>query len=262
MLVTQIVAHEASFDAHGRDTSSTRHALRHQQVAIPGTGEHLAYVEVRPKTGDRSYYTSVRKNKDQIVLHFTEGFLRSDVAALTHPNANLSVPFLLGRNGTVYNLFPTSRWAYHLGPGAVGGNRVRSPATLGIELSNVGPLTRSNDHLVLGSSATTAPHTYCALDEQHAYVEASFRGYTHYATFTDAQIDALAVTLRYLLATYDIPARFLHPSQRYETLANVPSFRGIVTHVNYRSSKKVDLGPAFRWKQLIAAVDGTVSDRI
>jgi N-acetylmuramoyl-L-alanine amidase len=262
MHVDEVAAHEALFDEVGKDTSGTFHRRAPKQVTAPGSTTPLDYVEVRPTSGDRSYYTAKKVAKDQIVLHFTAGYLRSDVAMLTRPGSNLSVPFLIGRNGKVYNLFPSGEWAYHLGPDAVGGNQVRSPATLGIELSNIGPLTRQGNNLITNLSRPGKPDIYCTMDEAHAWVHAPFRGYDYYATHTGPQVDALIAVLRYLLATYDLPARLLHPSQRYETLAGVPGFRGIVTHVNYRKEGKSDIGPGFDWDRLAAGIGATIADRI
>ena len=66
--------------------------------------------------------------KDQIVLHYTIGYLPGDIATLSQSNKHLSVPFVIGRNGNIYNLFPSKYWAYHLGRGAIGGNKTRSSA--------------------------------------------------------------------------------------------------------------------------------------
>jgi N-acetylmuramoyl-L-alanine amidase len=260
MHVDEVAAHEASFDQYGKDTSGNRHNRTPRQLSTPGVDLALHYTEVRPASGDRSYYDTTKVPKDQIVLHLTEGYLRSDVAMLTRPGTMVSVPYLLGRNGTIYEVHPPDAWSYHLGPGAVGGNQPRSSRTIGIELSNVGPLRRSGQSLITNLSAPGKPDIYCTAAETHAYRSASFRGYEHFATLTELQYEALFALLRHLLARFQIPPVLLHPSQRTSTVPGIAAFRGITTHVNYRETGKVDIGPAFEWDRLAEAIGAKIAD--
>jgi len=53
--------------------------------------------------------------------------------------------------------------------------------------------------------------------------------------------------LRYLTAQYNIPRTFLPENKRHitGTESELPNFKGITSHVNYRTSGKWDIGPAF-----------------
>ncbi len=249
MRAEDIAEHESDFDTNGVDSLGKPHNLSQQRIRIPGEDSFMDYARVRPASGDESYFYRSRYDKDQIVLHYTMGYLKGDIGTLTQPDYHVSVPFVVGRNGTIYNLFFSGFWAYHLGPGAIGGNQVRSHRTIGIELSNIGGLRRTDQGV-----ATYYGDIYCDIDQPQYYQEESFRRFDHYATFTDAQYDTLNVLLRYLTARYGIPRSVLPEEMRYQTDRDVLEFRGIVTHVNYRSSGKEDIGPAFDWDRVIAGI--------
>ena len=251
MRVEKIADHEADFDARGIDSHGKYHVLSQQNVAVSGEDAVMEYVRLKPASGDETYFYRSRFDKDQIVLHFTLGYLKGDIATLTQHDYHVSVPFVIGRNGTIYNLFFSGYWAYHLGPGAIGGNATRSRRTIGIELSNIGGLTRGDD----GMATYYGPSDiYCSQQQSEFYTQASYRRFEYYATFTDAQYDNLIVLLRYLTARFGIKRDFLDPSDRYRTDRSVLEFPGIVSHVNYRPSGKEDIGPAFDWERVIQGV--------
>lgn len=247
MRVNNIAEHEANFDRTGIDNNGKYHSLTQKSIQIPGQSD-LDYVRVKPLSGDGSYFTHSKPHKDQIVLHYTIGYLKGDIATLTTPDVNVSVPFVIGRNGIIYNLFFSGYWAYHLGPGTIGGNAKRSKATIGIEISNIGPLKKHGNRL---STTYADTDIYCTADDTSTYSGEPYRRFEYYATFTDAQYRSLVPLLRYLTARYDIPSNFLPAPERFETHRRVISFKGIVSHVNYRSSGKEDIGPAFEWDRVI-----------
>lgn len=257
MHFSKIPPHEADFAEHGRDSDNRPFQLIRKAIEIFGDDRMMPYVDCRPADGDDSYFFRSRPAKDQIVLHFTMGYVKGDVKTLTQPDYHVSVPFLVARDGTIYNLFNSFYWSYHLGRGTLGGNRERSRATIGIELSNIGPLVRRGDDL---HTTYARPHTsddYCTLADEDRYRQVEpFReeGYEYFATFPDAQIEALILLLRYLTARYDIEREFLSPDDRYRAFREVRDHGGIVSHVNYRRTGKVDIGPAFDWERVIAGV--------
>jgi len=249
MRVENILAYEQDFDNTGIDSQGKKHRFLQQQIEIPGENANMNYVLAQPVSGDRSYYYNTQLKKDQIVIHFTMGYLKGDIGTLTKPDYHVSVPFVIGRNGTIYNLFSSNLWSYHLGRGAVGGNQKRSKATIGIELSNIGGLKKTSRGM-----ATYYNDIYCDVNQSQYYQRESFRNFDCFATFTDAQYEALIILLRYLTARFNITRKFLPENLRYETFNDVVNFGGIVTHVNYRSDGKVDIGPAFDWERVIAGV--------
>lgn len=247
MNVERISDYEQDFDKTYLDSDGKKHTQSQKMVEIPGEKAFMKYMEVRPSSGDKSYFYPAKFGKDQIVLHYTMGYLKGDIASLTKPNNYISVPYLIGRNGTIYNLFASDYWSYHLGEGALGGNTVRSKATIAIELSNIGPLKKIGNNLV---TTYNDNDVYCSLNQRQYYCEGPFRNFNYFATFTDQQYDSLIALLRFLTSNYKIPRKFLDKEKFHETTAEVSSFNGIVTHVNYRSSGKTDIGPSFDWERI------------
>jgi N-acetyl-anhydromuramyl-L-alanine amidase AmpD len=256
MRATGIPAHEADFRAKGVDSDGKRFVLEPGKVTIPGTSESLDIVTAKLASGDESFFYKEAPAKERIVVHYTAGYLKGDMAALTRKDNHVSTPFVVARDGTIYNLFSSRYWSYHLGKGAQGGNEPMSKSGVAIELSNLGYLKPKGNDLV---TYFGDKDVYCSLDEKQFYTKigSPFRGYTYFASFTDAQYKSLAKLLRYLTATYKIPPTFLPEAQRYDVYPAVAQFRGITTHVNYQpqSYGKWDIGPAFDWSRVIGALN-------
>ncbi len=253
MFARDIPTFEAAFRADGLDSSGRRHTLTPLSVPIPGENRHLNVVRLQPADGNETYYNTEAFPKERVVLHFTTGYIRGDVWMLTKPKPDpatrVSVAFILARDGNIYNLFNSRSWAYHLGPTAVGGNTQMSRSSVGVEISNIGPLVPKGQSL----TTTTSQDVYCHLNESIYYRRASYRGFNYYASFTETQYNNLITLLRYLTARFNIPRRFLPLASRYETRNDIHNFRGIVSHVNFRTDK-FDIGPAFEWDRVIRGV--------
>jgi N-acetyl-anhydromuramyl-L-alanine amidase AmpD len=253
MHARDLPAFEAGFRGDGLDSSGRRHTLRPLSVPIPGENRNLEVVRLKPADGIETYYTAEAAPKERVALHFTTGYIRGDVRVLTVPKSEparrVSVPFIIARDGNIYNLFDSRYWAYHLGPTAVGGNTAMSRSSVGVEISNIGPLLQQGQSLI----TTTSKEVYCHLNESTYFRKASYRGFSYYASFTDAQYASLITLLRYLTSRFNIPRRFLPLASRYETRNDIPTFRGIVSHVNFRNDK-FDIGPAFDWDRVIRGV--------
>jgi N-acetylmuramoyl-L-alanine amidase len=249
MRIDNIPAHEADFDINHVDSNDKYFDYNVQSIPIPGETKNIDYVSLKPLSGDESYYFKTKPEKKQIVLHYTLGYLKGDIATLTQHDYHVSVPFVIGRNGKIYNLFFSAYWAYHLGPGASGGNETQSKATIAIEISNIGGLIKTG-----GEMQTYYGDTYCDVNTNNAYIQKPFRRFEYYATFTDSQYESLILLLRYLTGTYNIKRAFLPEADRYMAKADVVDFNGIVSHVNYRKSDKEDIGPAFDWDRVIRGV--------
>jgi N-acetyl-anhydromuramyl-L-alanine amidase AmpD len=221
-----------------------------------------------PKTTD--YFYNSEHPKQRIVLHFTAGNLRSDILSLTRQDWHVSVPFVIARDGTIYQLFPSKLWSGHIGAGvgnAKGTGNPQDKATIGIELSNYGILVPQGANLETIYSRSKDPKTgkigpidnYCTLDNKKAYVKVDqpFRDSSFFPSYTPEQLDSLIILLRFLTTKYNIPRTFLPEDKRYTAFNDVVNFNGIVSHVNYRSSGKWDIGPAFDWEGLIAGVEAS-----
>nr|MBA2561623.1 N-acetylmuramoyl-L-alanine amidase [Chitinophagaceae bacterium] len=238
--------------------------LRKISVPVPGENLKLEGYLCTPANRSGYYHDSVHP-KERIVIHYTAGNIKSDLSTLTSHNRHVSVPFVIARDGTIYQLFSSKFWSGHLGKG-VGNtdtNNAEDKCTIGIELSNYGFLAEKAGNLETyysrqkNTNGTVGPvDVYCSLTDAGAYekLNAPFRQQFYYATHTDAQYQSLIILLRYLTAQYNIPRQFLPEDTRYQTTNQVLNFKGIVTHVNYRSDGKWDIGPAFNWKSVIQGV--------
>jgi N-acetyl-anhydromuramyl-L-alanine amidase AmpD len=222
--------------------------------------------QIRPKYD--SYYYNTENKKDLIVLHSTAGTLRADMASLTAQDNHVSVSYVIARSGDIYELFDPKYWSYHLGKGSVGGNRVNSARSIGIELSNYGPLIKKGENLETiysqlkytdsnGVEKKSKKDVYCNTSDVDEYtiVDDEFRGYKYFASFTDEQYIALSDLLDYLCKEFDIPKTFIDEDERFNVFSSASeakSYKGICTHVNYRKSGKWDLGPDFNWDRLMS----------
>lgn len=252
MKATSIPSHEQSFRSTGKDSSGKQHVLSPFEVTVPGSSETVPMVKCTRENGDESFFYKEEFPKERIVLHFTAGYLKGDIDTLTKEGNHVSVPFVIARDGTLYNLWASKYWSYHLGSGAQGGNTAMSQSSVAIELSNIGYLSKSGSNLVTAYSSTDV---YCSEAESSFYKQVpAYRGKEFFATFTKQQGESLVKLLRYLTATYGIPRQFVDAAQRYDVLASVDQFQGITSHVNYRPSGKWDIGPCFNWDAMIAAV--------
>ena len=120
MKAIDIPNYEFDFKQNKIDTAGKKFSLSPLTVSIPGSQDRLTVMRCKPVSGDESFIYKVSHAKERIVLHFTSGYLKGDVGVLTKPNYHVSVPFLVARDGTIYNLWSSKYWSYHLGRGAVG----------------------------------------------------------------------------------------------------------------------------------------------
>lgn len=235
-----------------------------KKIAVPVPGENLTLNGMLCTPAHRTgYFHDVAHPKERILLHFTAGQIRSDMSALTRQDFHVSVPFVIGRNGTIYQLYSSKFWSGNIGNGIGNGGNAEDKKTIAIEISNYGFLTEKDGNLetiysrLKDAQGRIGPaDVYCSLSETAAYQRLStpFRGQSFYPTYTNEQYESLIVLLRYLTATFNIPRQFLPENKRYVTTNDVLSFKGIVSHVNYRESGKWDIGPAFDWNRVIGGV--------
>ncbi len=255
MKAKDIQKHEASFKSTGTDSGGVKHVLSKKTLTYSNSEKKIDITKTQREDGVDSYYYKDKTVKKKIVLHFTAGYLKGDFQALTKNDNHVSVSYLIARDGTIYNLFPDEYWSYHLGKGSIGGNSTNSKQAIGIELSNIGPLKKSGDGLntVYGSS-------YCSSSDAEYYMKSDpFRDYSYFASHTDEQYDSLINLLNYLSQTHDIPKKLLPEKDRYVASEVGAAHKGIVSHINFRTSGKWDLGPAFDWDRLEKGLGGTTS---
>ena len=173
--------------------------------------------------------------------------LRLNTTALSTKDNCVSVSYVVDRSGRIYEMFPDTEWSYHLGSGAVGGNGNMSKQSIGIEISNYGPLKLSGENLV-----DAYGNNYCTVAETQFYDKLNYRGYDYFASMTDAQISATAALIKYLGKKHDIPMNFMPSDAPFANNAEAQAFKGVFYHTNVRKDKfDWPFGPSL--KSVIAA---------
>ena len=235
-----------------KETSGdAQYILEDFSIPIPKEEASLCGTKCSPRNGYSGYYYNEQTTKDLIVLHLSFTHTKAVIKALTDESrGHVSASYVLAREGTIYQLFNSTFWSYHLGKGAIGGNKKGSQRSIAIEIANPGYLVPEGEHMV-----GVYKQKYCKISDTNQYqeLEKPFRGQKYFATVTDQQYQSLILLLRYLTAYHDIPREFLSEGQRYTTTKAVGNFKGIVSHTNFRKDK-YDIGPAFKWTTVIEGV--------
>jgi N-acetyl-anhydromuramyl-L-alanine amidase AmpD len=191
--------------------------------------------------------------KDLIVLHYTAGASAQSVynAWLGQGSGSIGTSYVVDLDGTIHEFFPPGKWAYHLGMKERNPGHYHDRRSIGIEMVNVGPLrpgAERVDQLNWWPQDYTTP--WCTLDQQDKYTRAVFRGCRYFATFPQAQVDAVKGLVEHLCREYGIP-KTLAPRAKRD--AYDPQFfcrfQGIASHQNFRPDK-LDIGPAWDWSRL------------
>ncbi len=206
---------------------------------------------------NRFYYAEAQPKK-RIVLHFTAGNLAGDMNQLTIQDYHVSVPFVIARDGKIYQLFYSKYWSHHLGLKSGNPSKIYDRQSIGIEISNYGWLKSRDGQLETAYSleGSNPLDVYCGLGDTEAYLQLDrkYRDHEYYASFTPAQLESTIALIRYLTALYSIPRVLLPEDERYLFSKTNWDFEGIVSHVNFRETGKWDIGPAFDWNGLITGV--------
>lgn len=221
-----IAEKEAKFAGDLKLANGTRLKLK----SVKDIGNDFTVRSIRPENQNYFYKNDTRKKS--ICLHFTVGNILSDIAALTKADSHISVSYVVDRSGNIYELFPDNFWSYHLGNGAIGGNTNMSKQSIGIEVSNYGPLSEKDGNMV-----DAYGNTYCTTWETNYYERRDYRGKTAFATMPNGQICAVAALIEYLCDKHSIPMTFSCTDEVFRTADEALSFEGIFMHSNVRKDK-------------------------
>lgn len=236
-------------------TSLTNSAgVKYKLTNTVDIGNGVKIYSIRPDFD--SYYYATKTAKKSICLHFTVGYIRSDTSSLSTKDNHVSVSYVVDRCGRIYEMFPDTEWSYHLGSGAVGGNGAMSKQSIGIEISNYGPLKLSGEIL-----QDAYKNEYCKVSETEYYYKQSYRGYEYFASMTDVQVDAVVALVKYLGRKHDIPMNFKPDDAPFASNAEALAFKGVFYHTNVRKDKfDWPFGPSL--KAIIAACSDVLPQKV
>lgn len=187
------------------------------------------------RLSDKCYFQE-KQDKDLIVLHFTAGGTAKSAVQWWEKQANkVSTAYLLDLDGTIYEVFDPSCWAYHLGIKGADGKHSNDKRSIGIEICNIGPLKLDGDSLC--SWPGNFKNKYCHVSEAHRYTKTPFRGFDYYASFTDQQKVGIGVLVDHLCSRFGIKKVIATEKKDQCDVSFFSNWKGICTHANFRPDK-------------------------
>jgi N-acetylmuramoyl-L-alanine amidase len=174
-----------------------------------------------------------------LVLHYTAGSsAASTVAWFRDPRSRVSAHLVIGRDGSVTQLVPFNRQAWHAGRSCWGSLTGLNHCSVGIELDNAGRLVRSGDKWVSPLTRRSYPDSEVTVaTHKHAAPGSPPCGWHAY---TPAQIES---TLECGLA-----------------LVEEYGLSDIVGHEDISPGRKIDPGPDFPMASVCARLMGRGDD--
>jgi len=188
-------------------------------------------------------------NKTQIYIHFTAGrqSAKNTISYWGADEPKIATAFVLdGDTGIPYQAFHPDYWSWHLG--AKGTNGRLDKASIGIEICAFGGLKKKNDkYYAWPTNWTTEVNS-----EKVYHLDEEFRGFKHFYSYTDLQIENLENLLCFLIEKYDIKVQesFDLDWFSYNPELFKKTLPGIWTHTNVRKDKS-DSYPDHRLIELL-----------
>ncbi|MEN9444743.1 MAG: hypothetical protein RIS47_1633 [Bacteroidota bacterium] len=173
---------------------------------------------------------------DTAVIHYTAApSVISAVRTLTNPRVKASAHLIVGRDGSVKQLIPFNVIAWHAGKSSYQGRDGLNSYSIGIEIDNAGPLTKSG---------STFRDVYGNEYQPNQVVEGIHRNQTtpkFWHAYTEVQIEKVIDILELLIQTYKVKL--------------------IVGHEEIAPNRKTDPGPAFPLDKIRSELLGSDRDK-
>lgn len=174
---------------------------------------------------------SARNDRRYLVIHYTAGTtLNGAVSWFMNPAAKASAHLIIARDGSVVQMVPFSRRAWHAGVSAWEDLTALNGHSIGIELVNAGKLRRSVDGWVNWAGRVIADAEVAQATHRLESVEAGWQSYT------EAQIQTLLDVAVALHARYQ--------------------FADVLGHDDIAPERKLDPGPLFPMQSVRARLLG------
>lgn len=172
---------------------------------------------------DWDKYYKKQYSKQQIVLHHTVSgeSIRGDLITWKKYQSHIATCIIIGRDGTINQLFSSKYWGYHLGAGKSSLDK----HSIGVELDNWGQLEERDGKLYTIYNSI--------VDVSIVHYPTGFRGEQIFEAYTVDQIRSLGELLLFWNKRYYISLKYNEDmwdvSER--ALRGTP---GVFTHVSYR----------------------------
>ena len=172
-------------------------------------------------------YIHTDTEKKSIVLHGTYGgTAEGAISWLNGPaGKGVSVHYVIGQDGKIYQLFPEQKFAYHAG----GKFRTISQTSFGIEIVNFLSLKYMRNNYYSWTNKIIPRQRVLEFQE-------SWRNCKYFQSITSQQHQAIQFLLKYLCQKYDIRKKFY---REYNPKAgfNTRQFTGILQHSSFHPTK-------------------------
>ena len=196
-------------------------------------------------------YFKTEHTKSKIVIHHTVGGSATSTIKYWEAQANnLSTPFIIERDGTIYKCFDPKYWAYHLGvspktcvfPKGVTVNKGElDQASIGIEIASEGALTKKD-----GKYYTVMNTEYKAVP---IILDKPWRDFQYFDFYDAPQLTALYALITDLLKTFRTIRPVYLDSEETVSIDKLKTFSGILGHFHVRLDK-TDPYKTFDWATL------------
>jgi len=202
-------------------------------------------------------YTRYGYPIEMIVLHYTaSGSTAGTVSWFMNPDSEVSVHYVVGRDGEIAQVVKDEFRAHHAGQGPLPGqseevgekrrlrNRTIQPnsRSVGIEIVNWGPLEKRDNK-------------YYTWMGNECPGEVVYKGGRYWQAYTETQLASLINLVVHLCKKHNVPAQYppLGPGTFDPEAENLATFKGILGH-SALDDQKQDPGPHFDWDRLLAGV--------
>jgi N-acetyl-anhydromuramyl-L-alanine amidase AmpD len=176
---------------------------------------------------DNQYYHR-KTRKTRIALHHDSG--RTAQKSIDWWNLkpdHVSTPYIIPRNGEIWELFNPIFWAYALGINSMWAER----KTIHIEIASGGGLNKINGKFYTWFGKEVPKSKVVTYKEKH-------RGYYHFEKYTDAQVDAVIFLIDFLSKKFDIEINDVEKFWWFDKDSN----KSLISHTTVRKDKS-DIHP-------------------
>jgi N-acetylmuramoyl-L-alanine amidase len=203
-----------------RDGSSGQHRAVRDEVL----GHRLVYAEWSPDEVGKEIKPEI------IVIHYTVAQSKPGTVQTFKARDYLSVHLCIGTDGSVTQMVPFNRLAYHAGESSFQGRTSVNQFSIGIELVNPGPVFLK-DSLPSYVDTNGRPWIGSVVKSKHKNPACK---YDTWAAYSQAQVDATVRVCQTLCEEYGITH--------------------VVGHDDVAPGRKIDPGPAWQWGPFLERV--------
>lgn len=170
-----------------------------------------------------------------LVFHFTAGrSMKSSVDWLSNPQAKASAHLVVGRDGSITQLVPFNKVAWHAGQSHWNGITGLNNYSIGIEMDNAGELRKTGNKYLTWFSAEIPAED--VIEARHKHRTAN----SFWQTYTPIQIERSLALAKLLVQTYQLT--------------------DVIGHDDIAPIRKSDPGPAFPLENIRSSALGRADD--